>query len=891
MADIEPPLLRVPLQQQHSSGTITNRPNASNARQTTSPRLSAPATPDQERGTDPLSAHIIARTHTGDAAGDSPTVRRGLSEMVLDKAREYVNPEPNASSLDVDRKDRKKRVSFFAKLRGQLAEDDENIDATDELDRAEGTDASTFCTTQQTAVPTYIRVRSSNKAKREFNNLFLAQELFNETADPSAATPVANEAHAVWSMKFSHDGRFLATGGQDMVVRVWRVLSSPKDRCRDQHGEAAIDSTLNAAVFCAKPFRVYSGHTADVLDLSWSRNNFLLSSSMDKTVRLWHVSREECLCCFQHSDFVTSIAFHPHDDKYFISGSLDCKLRLWNISDKKVSTWNELPELITAVAFSSTGRMVIAGTFTGLCLFYETDGLRYHTQIHVRSTRGRNAHGSKITGIQAVAVSPGNPHSDTKLLITSNDSRIRMYNQRDKSLEMKFKGNENKYSQIRASFSDGLHYVICGSEDRQVYIWDGKPIAGTKDKKPFEHFESHSNIVTATAFAPFRARENLASSGDPIYDIVNAHNPRGTTTSHSTSSHDTSHEAATHNPHDGNIIICADYNGRIKIFRQDSAMHLRNKTIDRSDSASIRSGTPVKLQRAQQTATATEPAAKRSPSVTSQTSSIVRKPHEFVVPTSPARNRTGTTLSTDTGSTGPTNSVTNGSPKASRKVVSKAKSAPGFLAPDDTNDPSKVHHQHQYHHELHSQHHHHESHNHHVSHDQSSSSVRSKSRTRDLEHGSDHAHDNHHTQPKHKSPLSFLYDHNHDEDHHKHPHHHHHHKQHSRTGSDQTVDAKTRRAHQAATNPFIGPGGESLGFYDLDSLGMSGARPSVDRQASTMSEFNDKSIASTMTTTTTSAIRCRTCGGHSFAVAQAQTGNGNGSEMRLTCMTCHSIHH
>lgn len=41
------------------------------------------------------------------------------------------------------------------------------------------------------------------------------------------------------------------------------------------------------------------------------QNFFLLSSSMDKTVRLWHISRRECLCCFQHIDFVTAIAFHP----------------------------------------------------------------------------------------------------------------------------------------------------------------------------------------------------------------------------------------------------------------------------------------------------------------------------------------------------------------------------------------------------------------------------------------------------------------------------------------------------------------------------------------------------------------------------------------------------
>lgn len=89
-------------------------------------------------------------------------------------------------------------------------------------------------------------------------------------------------------------------------------------------------------IFVSKPFCTYSGHTSDLLDVSWSKNYFILSSSMDKTVRLWHISRKECLCCFQHIDFVTAIVFHPRDDRYFLSGSLDGKLRLWNIPDKKV---------------------------------------------------------------------------------------------------------------------------------------------------------------------------------------------------------------------------------------------------------------------------------------------------------------------------------------------------------------------------------------------------------------------------------------------------------------------------------------------------------------------------------------------------------------------------
>lgn len=60
--------------------------------------------------------------------------------------------------------------------------------------------------------------------------------------------------------------------------------------------------------------------------------------------------------------------------------------------------------------------------------------------------------GSKITGIKTATLN-GDPDA-VKVLITSNDSRIRLYNLRDKVLEMKFKGHENTSSQLRASFSD-----------------------------------------------------------------------------------------------------------------------------------------------------------------------------------------------------------------------------------------------------------------------------------------------------------------------------------------------------------------------------------------------------------------------------------------------------
>lgn len=158
-----------------------------------------------------------------------------------------------------------------------------------------------------------------------------------------------------FSIRFSPDGHLLATGGQDNALKVWVLRVSQRyfvDFCREANGASkqqneilgkrfqefydnfSTDSlpptvngklglTENQAPLYPKPFCELVGHHAPVLDVVWSKSLFLLSSSMDKSVRLWHLSRSECLCFFRHVDFVFAIAFYPRDDRFFVSASLD----------------------------------------------------------------------------------------------------------------------------------------------------------------------------------------------------------------------------------------------------------------------------------------------------------------------------------------------------------------------------------------------------------------------------------------------------------------------------------------------------------------------------------------------------------------------------------------
>ena len=93
----------------------------------------------------------------------------------------------------------------------------------------------------------------------------------------------------IWVMKFNRDGRYLAAGGQDGVLRVWtltsepdepkdpkdtlNVSSNPTDRVSEPPSNTASFSVHRKlpAIFKSKPFREYRGHKTDILDLSWSK--------------------------------------------------------------------------------------------------------------------------------------------------------------------------------------------------------------------------------------------------------------------------------------------------------------------------------------------------------------------------------------------------------------------------------------------------------------------------------------------------------------------------------------------------------------------------------------------------------------------------------------------
>ncbi|KAJ8764688.1 hypothetical protein K2173_007776 [Erythroxylum novogranatense] len=367
--------------------------------------------------------------------------------------------------------------------------------------------------------PEKVRVRQYGKSSKELSALYKSQEI---------------QAHngSIWCIKFSLDGRYLASAGEDCVIHIWQVVEAerkgellmekPEDGnlnllllengspepsllspSADGHHEKkrrgrpsisrkslSLDHVVVPETVFAltdKPICSFHGHLDDVLDLSWSKSQGLLSSSMDKTVRLWHLSSKTCLKIFSHSDYVTCIQFNPVDDDYFISGSLDAKVRIWSIPDRQVVDWNDLHEMVTAACYTPDGQGALVGTYKGSCRLYNTseNKLQLKGQINLQN-RKKKANLKKITGFQFV------PGSSLEVLITSADSRIRVVNGID--LVHKFKGFRNTNRQISASLTANGKYVVAASEDSYVYVWkheaDSRPSRskGITVTRSYEHF-------------------------------------------------------------------------------------------------------------------------------------------------------------------------------------------------------------------------------------------------------------------------------------------------------------------------------------------------------------------------------------------------------------------
>lgn len=253
---------------------------------------------------------------------------------------------------------------------------------------------------------------------------------------------------------------------------------------------------------------------------------------------------------------VTAVDFHPEVKESFLSSCIDGTIRVWNFSDSgygKVKRWIETHTNVTSCRFSPDGQMLVAGLANGRIQFYRSDMKLFDT-VECKNRNGDDKDGKKVSGLifqpiifpddqssvdECSSVDSNSCTSSVaskvfgwNLLVTTNDSRLRLISMKNFAPIKKFKdGATIQQHPIKSRFDESGKHVLCASENGRVYFWnvekalDAKKSPKVEKISARESFKSSDKAVTDAHFVPESCvRSALRSSrcDDNWSDFMNA---------------------------------------------------------------------------------------------------------------------------------------------------------------------------------------------------------------------------------------------------------------------------------------------------------------------------------------------------------------------------------
>ncbi|CBN58445.1 AAA-like domain-containing protein [Kamptonema sp. PCC 6506] len=311
----------------------------------------------------------------------------------------------------------------------------------------------------------------------------LVKDNYELAADSPAASPLlalqtilskirerhtfTGHTNSVWSVSFSPDGKFLATGSGDNTAKLWSTETKTE-------------------------LYTFTGHTNWVTSVSFSSDGkFLATGSYDNTAKLWSIETKAELHTFiGHSQSVTSVSLSA-DGKYLATGSEDNTAKLWSIETKaELHTFIGHSQSVRSVSLSADGKYLATGSDDNTAKLWSIETKEaLHTFIgHTQSVR------SVSLSVDGKYLATGSWDKTAKLWSTATKAGIHT-----------FIGHTNSIWSVSLS-SDG-NYLATGSSDNTAKVWL------TETKKELHTFTCQTDLVMSVMSVSLSADGKYLATG------------------------------------------------------------------------------------------------------------------------------------------------------------------------------------------------------------------------------------------------------------------------------------------------------------------------------------------------------------------------------------------
>ncbi len=370
----------------------------------------------------------------------------------------------------------------------------------------------------------------------------------------------------VLSVKFSNSGKYLLSGGKSTTAILW-----------DMKGNIV---------------QTFVGHKKGIVSVNFNKNDTkILTGSADYTAILWNIEGNELQVFKGHTYKLTSAIFSPTEDK-IITTSLDNSARLWDFEGNLIKSFSH-PSGVRSMVFFPNGKHFATSCDDNLIRFFDLNGRVLNTfrghinKLVIAISKDASSllsasvdqtirkwkipmelfpivlqHEGKVN---SVAFSNNNEY----VLTAAWDKTVRIWNKTGKEL-LRINCESGVFD---ANFSPDMKYIIIGTEDPVIKLWDLEKFPITENFKVWDfknntakRFEGHTDGVLSVDFSN-NANKIVSASKDGtviIWDLNGNLLKR-------IKAHDNQVNIARFMP-DDNSILTASKDNRVKLWSIDGEL-------------------------------------------------------------------------------------------------------------------------------------------------------------------------------------------------------------------------------------------------------------------------------------------------------------------------------